>query len=74
MLPTTNQYHEKFPAQRAMEEFEESSRQRAEREERERTGALLSEAREALSERPNSKKLQERVRKLNAAMNLLQRR
>jgi len=50
----------------------ETTRQRQERQELERIGSDLAVAREALSHTPNSKRLQERVRKLNAAMNLLQ--
>lgn len=52
----------------------ENTRLKAEREERERVGWHLANAREALAARPTSKLLQERVAKLNAAMNLLQRR
>jgi hypothetical protein len=52
----------------------ETTRLRAEREQLDRIGSDLALAREALKVRPRSKRLQERVAKLNSAMNLLQRR
>lgn len=52
----------------------ETTRQRQEREELERLGEQLAEARSLSSQSPGNKKYRERVARLSAAMNLLQRK